>query len=233
MDILRKIINVEDLSKEQKDSMFFLMYNFYSNTKRETFDDDLQEKDWVLMLFEKHTQLIVGFSTQMLFSYYFNNKEIKVLFSGDTIIHRDYWGSMGLSLIFGELMIRLINKYENHELYWLLISKGVRTYKYLPAFFIEFFPVFNKKTPDDIKQLMTLLGKKKFPKLYDTKTGIVRAKKNAQFLKTDYQPKREPRKKHEIFFYKSNPNFISGDELLCITRLSINNINPFIKRMIQ
>lgn len=231
--MLRKITDVKNIDKTQKNEMFDLMTNFYANMKKSVFEKDLSEKNWVLMLADKSSGKIVGFSTQMIFPINYENREIKILFSGDTIIHKNYWGTMNLSLAFGELMIKLIEKYDKQELFWLLISKGFRTYKYLPAFFLEFYPTYKKETPENFQKLMDFLGKTKFPKLYDKKRGIVRAKFGGQYLKTEYHPEKKARKKHEIFYYNSNPNYEKGDELLCLTKLSFDNINPFIKRKLQ
>lgn len=232
MNLVRKIADVKDLSLKQKNEMFSLMQNHYANTVRSVFENDLSEKDWVLMLSDESTGKTVGFSTQILFPFSYKNKEIKVLFSGDTVIHKEYWGSMGLILIFSELMVKLFTEYKNQELYWMLISKGIRTYKYLPFFFNEYYPSCDKPIPDEIRELMNLLGKLKFPGLYDKSKGVVKAKSNAGYLKENYHPKVNLTNKHDAFFYNSNPGYIKGDELLCLTQLSLNNIKPYLKKMV-
>jgi hypothetical protein len=87
----------------------------------------------------------------MLFPFNFDGRDMRILFSGDTIIMKEYWGSMALSLLFGELMIRLLKEYEDKEIYWMLISKGLRTYKYLPSFFLEYYPCSDKPTPENYR----------------------------------------------------------------------------------
>lgn len=233
MSIQGEITEVSKLDSGQKDAMFSLMYSYYANTNREAFDHDLSEKNWVLMLTDKESGKIAGFSTQMLFPFTYKGKELGILFSGDTIIQKEHWGSLNLSLLFGQLMIRLSKEHGGMELYWLLISKGLRTYKFLPTFFLEYYPCFDKPTPPAIRDLMDQLGESRYPGQYDREHGIVKAKDHGQFLKEEFQAEAKASKKHEEFYYNMNPGYNRGDELLCITRLSIDNINPFIKRLIS
>ena len=233
MDLIHKIEEVNRLSPEQKERMYELMCIHYSNNKRELFDRDLSEKDWVLMLQSNTNQEIVGFSTQKLFPFTFREKSVRVLFSGDTIIQKEHWGSMALSLLFGKLMIRILYEYKKDEIYWMLISKGLRTYKYLPAFFIDYYPCYDKETPSEMQELMHALAKYRFSESYIPETGIVKADQNAQYLKEEYHALARPSKEHELFFFEANPGYARGDELVCLTRLSLDNINPFIRRVLK
>ncbi len=233
MKLDRKRVNVKDLSTEAKDHMFRLMEKHYKNTLRTTFEEDLAEKDWVLLLFEPNSDIPVGFSTQKLFEVNFDGQDYLILFSGDTIINEKHWGSLALSLAFGELMLSILKQNPDVPLYWMLISKGVRTYKFLPAFFINYYPSYGKETPEHITKLMHYLGKHRYPDAYNSETGIVKAQANGQFLDQKYEPKEAVKDPEEIFFYEKNPNHAKGDELLCLTRLSMDNINSFIKRVLN
>ncbi len=233
MGIKRQKINVSELTSIQKDRMFYLMDNHYGNSLRSIFDKDLEEKDWVLMLVDEEISKIVGFSTQMLIKTEFQGRKIGVLFSGDTIIDKEHWGSMVLSIAFGELMIDLINSNKNMDIYWMLVSKGIRTYKYLQIFFLEYYPHYYMETPKMIHDLIDYLGQLKYPDSYDKSKGIVKAVANAQFLKEGYQPDANPRKPHEVFFTKANPDYKNGDELICIAKLSLDNLNPFMRRVLK
>ena len=74
--------------------MYDLMSCYYDNMCRESFDQDLEEKDWVIIATHPLSRHVMGFSTQMLIDVEGHSdigKPIKVLFSGDTIIERDFW----------------------------------------------------------------------------------------------------------------------------------------------
>jgi hypothetical protein len=125
-------------------------------------------------------------------------------------------------------MIDLLKAHPDTPLYWLLISKGLRTYKYLPTCFIEYYPHWQNETPQNISQLMNQLGKYRFNEFYNPDTGIVSARENGQYLKDEFQPSIKTDKPYESFFYNKNPGYMKGDELLCLTRLSLENILPDI-----
>ncbi len=233
MKIKYQIIPIEELKQNTIDKMFQLMEMHYENTFREKFESDLAEKKWVITLVDCSNEELAGFSIQMTFMHPYQSKDALIIFSGDTIIKKEYWGSPGLTIGFCELMLKLIRENSGKQLYWMLISKGIRTYKFLPAFLKEYYPNFEKQTPFEVKELMDSMGLKKFGEQYDITSGVVVASLNSQFLKADFQPKKEKLQKFEDFFYKINPGFYKGDELLCIAELSLSNLNPYIIRLLK
>jgi hypothetical protein len=44
---------------------------------------------------------LCGFSTQVMFDHTVDGKSVKIVFSGDTIIDKNHWGSMALPLVLG------------------------------------------------------------------------------------------------------------------------------------
>lgn len=222
-----------ELSPEMIETMFQIMCDHYENTFYENFIHDLNQKNYVISLHQADTHQLVGFSTQQFFMLPYKGTERGVLFSGDTIIHHDYWGSFELPLAFGNLMIDLIHQHPNNELYWLLISKGARTYRFLPVFFREYYPAVHVETPESIKEWMDFLGEYKFGKQYKKYKGILEAIPGGQFLKNNYQPDEKREQEHIKFFNEKNPGYTHGDELLCITKLTIENLTPLIKRLLH
>src|SRR5271157_5771578 len=104
------IIPIKNIDQTLKDSMFDLMERYYENTFREDFDNDLRDKQWVITLTDASNQALVGFSTAIAFDHIFENKKVLIVFSGDTIIQKEYWGSLELALAFGSLLLSLKNE---------------------------------------------------------------------------------------------------------------------------
>ena len=230
MNLRFSIVKPQEISSEEREEMFQLMDFHYANTFHEDFIRDLEKKTDVIMLYDSQDGGLVGFSTQKIFRFGVNDKEILVLFSGDTIIRKEYWGSLQLSLAFGKLMVDAIRKNPDTEFYWMLISKGARTFKFLPAYFIEYYPKYGIPTPLRIKQLMDALAFYMYPEQYDKESGIIRALPDGQYLRGDFQQFGSDGKSEVNDFFILNPGFAHGDELVCLTRLSFENIRPFIKR---
>lgn len=204
----------------------------YANTFPDDFTRDLYNKSEVILLFDSTSDELVGFSTQHIFPFKISGKEILVLFSGDTIIRKEYWGSLQLSIAFGEIMTNAINENPDREFYWMLNPKGARTFKFLPVYFIEYYPNHKIRTPDDIKSIIDALGYHLYPERYDPIHGVIRALPEGQYLRKEFHQSEITSNKALNSFFSLNPGYVNGDEIVCLTRLSYDNIRPYIKKVL-
>jgi hypothetical protein len=232
MDLKYQIVKPEEINSEKRMEMFQLMDFHYSNTIHDVFINDLNGKTDVIMLSDGKSGELVGFSTQKIFPYRIGEKVIMVLFSGDTIIRKDYWGSLQLSIAFGKLMVDSILKHPDKEFYWMLISKGVRTFKFLPVYFIEYFPRYGTVTPAPVKLIMDTLASDMYPSQYDQENRVIRALPEGQYLREEFQQSNQTGNADLNIFFTLNPGYVHGDELVCLTQLSFDNLRPFIKRVL-
>lgn len=230
MNLNYKIVLREEITMDQRKRMFELLESHYANALWLQFNTDLDEKRWVIFLICPQTGTMVGFSTQVLLEPVNN---CQILFSGDTIIAREYWGSVALPVAFLELVNRIKQEHPCEKLYWMLISKGLRTYKFLSVFLSEYYPHHSLPIPADIKNMMNLAASKKFGQKFIPETGIIEAKANDQYLKEEYQPEEKKQNLAASYFFSANPGYAKGDELLCFAELNDENIHPFIKRVVK
>ena len=112
---------------------------FYDNVDRRSFETDFQEKHWVILLQDPVEQCVRGFSTQLLLHVTCDGRPMRALFSGDTIVHNEYWARNPLAHIWGHLAMSLMENANDDPLFWFLTTKGYKTYRYLPVFFHEFY----------------------------------------------------------------------------------------------
>ena len=147
MELEAHIVATAALDGGERDRMFALMDRYYAGMKREGFEADLNEKRWVILLRERDSRAICGFSTQMILDFAIDGAPMHALFSGDTIVERRCWGQSLLAQAWGQLAIELIDRYPRGSLYWFLISKGYKTYHSLPLFFREYYPRRATATP--------------------------------------------------------------------------------------
>jgi hypothetical protein len=218
----------------RRDEMLTLMQRYYENVTRAGFLADLAEKQWVIMLLDPQTDALSGFSTQMLLEVEVDGAPVKSLFSGDTIVSRDHWGESALARGWSRLVLELIDRCAPAALYWFLISKGYRTYRFLPLFFREFYPRYDVLTPDWARRLIDAFGRYKFADAYDAAAGVVRAKAAKDRLRpgvADLTAERL-RDPHVRFFAERNPGHARGEELCCLARLARDNITPAACRVI-
>ena len=129
----------EEVSSNEKERMFLLMCQNFDHMNKQIFLNDFSNKDYVIV-FEDDQGNIQGFSTFAVNPKGYQNKDYNILFSGDTIISGDFTGSQELVKSWCVLVASLLHKYPNKTWMWYLLSKGHRTYMYLPFFFEKYYP---------------------------------------------------------------------------------------------
>jgi len=226
-----RILERTQLTGEEINSMFSLMNEFYDNMNMDVFLRDLANKDYCLLLCNEEKE-VVGFTTQKIMSFEMDGKMIHGVFSGDTIIHRDYWGSMEMYVVFARFFFDLAKKYDNF--YWFLISKGYKTYRMLPVFFCDFYPSFHKSTPPLEQSIIDGYGELLYKDEYDRKTGVIQYTSVKDKLKTGVADitGKELRNPDIQFFLKANPAYHRGNDLVCLARLSEDNLQPRARKLL-
>lgn len=230
--LIGRVMSVTQLDAAIKDTMFELMHQFYFAEKK-AFFDDLSHKTTVILL-EDVDGILRGFTSVALFDLNVNNQQVKILFSGDTIIHHDFWGSLELPRVWGKFMYETVKECKDVPLYWFLISSGYKTYRFLPAYFLEFFPRYDCQTPADLQLILDTAAQQIFADGYYADQGIIKLKHPTPLRSGVSDPADERlQNPHIAFFLSRNPGYISGEELACITRLSMENFKPFVKRLLK
>jgi hypothetical protein len=224
---------VTSLVQSEREQMFELLKAYFANTSVERFEEDLKEKDWVILMREEQAGTIQGFSTLMQTTEDFDGELVSAIYSGDTIIHQDYWGTTVLPKLWSQHVFKLAAESPQQKTYWFLISGGYKTYRFLTVFFREFYPSYKNVTPNKIKELMNDLGQSKYGEEYDETRGVVRFKELSPLRAgiAEITPSRL-KDLHVAFFQKVNPGHCLGEELACITEISPQNVTAAGKRML-
>ena len=95
----------ESLTERQRAQMLALMQVCYAGVSAERFTRDLSEKQYVILLSARRSGELVGFSTLRVAEEQVEGRSVEVVFSGDTVIHPDYWGQKELQVRFGRFML--------------------------------------------------------------------------------------------------------------------------------
>jgi hypothetical protein len=211
--------------------MLALHERFFEGVTRAQFARDLAEKDWVVQVRGEDGRL-VGFSTLRIEQLRWREQPITVLSSGDTIAAPEAWGSTALCRTWIESARRVHARSSHGPLLWLLLSSGYRTYRFLPVFWREFFPRFDRPTPQPTRELLLALARQRYGACFDPATGIVRFPRPAvlrePFRSVPIARRGDP---HVAFFLAANPGHERGDELVCLTELSDDNLTAAGRRV--
>ncbi|MGB3653910.1 MAG: hypothetical protein WBA41_22230 [Rivularia sp. (in: cyanobacteria)] len=227
-----QLIRTEELSPLDAEKMFLLLNTHFEGVKRDVFNNDLDSKNWVILIKDEQTNELKGFSTLLMYDTCFEGEDISIVFSGDTIVDPSAWSSSALSTSWITSINKLRREYCKGKLYWLLISGGYRTYRFLPLFWKEFYPRYDKPTPENILRLMQDLAIKRFDENYDIKTGVVRFP-HPHILRDGLRgiPVERLRDPHIRYFQTLNSGHLDGDELVCFTEICEENLTRAGRRM--
>ncbi len=227
-----RLIPTRDLDRVRRDAMFDLFARSFEGARRERFEADLEEKNQVLLL-EDAVAGLQGFSTLRFYRADDRGEALNLVYSGDTIVAPEAWGSSVLAPAWIAAVKRLHAQRPAARLVWLLIASGYRTYRFLPVFWREFFPRHDTRTPAGVAALMARLAHEQFGRAYDAGTGTVRFAE-PQVLVPELRdiPAKRLKNPHVAFFARANPGHARGDELVCLTELADSNLTPAGRRMV-
>jgi len=215
-----------------REEMWALYSRFYSGTSHARFLADLAGKDTALILRDESHRL-QGFSTLALSTTWFEGEPVRVLFSGDTIVERAHWGSQVLAFNWLRHAGAMQRLQPDVPLYWFLIVKGQRTYRYLPTFARTFLPDWRAVAEPRLHRLLASLAAERFGDAYDPVAGLIRFREPHGHLAPEWAQvsEREASRADVQFFLSRNPGYAHGDELACLCELSAANLRPLARRI--
>jgi hypothetical protein len=220
------------LSARERDEMHGLLDQHFAGVSRQQFDADLSEKNWVILLTRGNE--LVGFSTLLVYEARAAGEIVSVIYSGDTIVTPEAWGTAVLPRAWITAVNQLRRTVPRGKYYWLLLTSGFRTYRFLPVFWREFYPCFERATPPAQHRLLDYLARERFGEQYIPQQGIVRFAHPQQLRGAlSSVPQGREIDPHIAFFLARNPGHVRGDELVCLTELSPENLTAAGRRMVR
>ena len=228
-DYYTHFYKVTELTPAQRLEMQDLYLSCYDAASPEVFQSDLEAKNEVQVLY--HQNELIGFSTYLFYRFFWSGQEVRVVFSGDTIVRPSHWGKHAQSWEWLTRMGEFEREAPHIPLYWFLIVKGHRTFRLLPVFTKIFHPHWNEERPD-LRALANALAKDRFGADFDPDRGIISfAQSKGQLAPHLTEPSEAEMQKEAVRFFMSlNPGYRQGDELVCLCQLCPENLHPLPRR---
>ena len=230
--LVSAVIERAELADGEIVAMWQLYEAYYDGTSEELFRSDLAKKSHVLLSRDADSE-IRGFSTIELDRQSFEGREIGVVFSGDTIIDHRYWAKNDFAFCWIRFASTLHQANPELPLYWLLIVKGHRTYRYMSVFGERCYPAPGWDAPPSVQKLMDQLASERFGDAWNSDTGLLHFERSQGHLKPEWAevPEAARRRKEVAFFLERNPDYDRGDEMVCLCEISLENMKPLTKRI--
>ena len=228
-----RAVEQHDLTAQQRRAMLELLSAHFHGISKEQFHADLNEKNWAVLV-EDEAGRLVGFTTLLFYQSFHRDRRVNVVCSGDTIVDPAARGSSALLRTWIRTVENLRQLSGDLPTNWLLIVSGFRTYRFLPVCWRQFYPRHDQPTPPPVQALVDHLAAERFGQQYDPVSGIVRLGR-PQVLREPLKeiPISRQNDPHIVFFDQCNPGHVRGDELVCITDLSPENLTPIGRRVLS
>ncbi|WNG40982.1 hypothetical protein F0U61_50280 [Archangium violaceum] len=216
----------ESLTEHQRAQMLALMQVCYAGVSAERFTRDLAEKQYVILLSTRRSGELVGFSTLRVAEEQVEGRVVEVVFSGDTVIHPDYWGQKELQVRFGCFMLARKLRRPLRPLLWLLLSAGYKTYLLAVNHFPRTVPRHDWEAPSERVSFLRALAERWFGAQYDAERGTVRFTGSHYRVRDGVSPIDRKAAAHAdiAFFARSNPGHVDGDELVCLAEIRARDL---------
>jgi len=233
--VVARYRRIDRISPADIRTMYDIFCRYYANTDLDTFLSDMSRKTGVFLIRRRDDRCLVGFSTVALMDLNLQGKQVKGVFSGDTIIEKEYWGSRALVTSFFLYIVRVILRYPFTPVFWLLISKGYKTYLLLANNFFRFYP-HPQRRYQAYETLVEEYSEALFPGYYCPARKVLDFGEDYQFLNqdvagiTDELRERVP---NVAFFEACNPDWESGHELPCVGRAGPSDAFRYVFRLIR
>ena len=155
-----RVVPVASLGPDERARMWALFAAAYDDVDEATFRADLDAKQRVIVLTDADG--VQGFSTLREVEVTVDGQRQVGMFSGDTVVAPAYWGTKVLGRAFlahlaWRRMLRPLTQY-----WWVLITKGYKTYLLMANNFPVHWPRMEAPTPPEAERLRDAFGEALF-----------------------------------------------------------------------
>lgn len=231
--LVSKTVRVASLGHRTREAAFALFRQAYENTSRERFERDLGEKQHIILLYDRTSGALKGFSTVHVRDIESAAGTVTLVFSGDTVIDRAYWGQKQLQLAFSRLLVTLKLRAPWRPLYWFLVSKGYRTYLLLANAFPRAVPRVDRVEDPSLRALLDSVATERFGDQYDGTLGLVRYATPHERVREGVAPVTADalNNRHVRFFVERNKEHADGVELACLAHVRVIDLARVLVRI--
>jgi hypothetical protein len=221
MSLRARTVPVSEVDDAALGQLRAIYASTYADVDGAVFRADFRAKEHVILLDDG---VLRGFSTLRELRVTEGGRAHVGTFSGDTVAERPLWGNRLLGRAFLAHMLRRRLHVPTLPYWWILISKGYKTYLLMANNFVEHWPRHEAATPADTRRVMDAFGRELFGASYRAPEGVVRWDAPRGRLRpgiADVTPELARTRPRVGFFEARNPGWSDGDELFCLAWMDV------------
>lgn len=221
---------VAKLDADERAAMRELLDRHFLGVDEQVFTADLANKTHAVRLFGDDGRL-AGFSTIDYRQCVIDGAPAAVVYSGDTIVDPSAWAATSLGAAWVAAVFALHHGESGGTaaipLWWLLLTSGVRTHRYLSVFFRRYHPAPPGRCDPLAERLLPHIAGKRFGRDFSVHSAVVRLPRPQRLrAHLDAIPPHLADDPQTRLFLAVNPGYAEGDELASLCLLDESNITP-------
>lgn len=222
------IIDAKTISDEALDELFALFQTQYEGVHRDKFARDFREKSWASVLRDRRNGRLVGFCTFVDFTVSVNidgqDQEVGVMFVGDTVKAREYWGERGIQLATMYLALEASIQSSPRPFVWWHLTKGFRSFLGVAPNLRVTYPNPFSATPPFYEAILNAVGERRYPEHWNAKTGVVEVSDYHVATQIQEPPAHLRGNPWLEFYLERNPGHTVGHELAGVALMTPREI---------
>jgi len=215
-------VRIPDVDAATRDRLYAIFHRTYDHVSRERFEKDFAEKNAVILL-KTRDGVAHGFSTLKDLDTVVDGRRVRGVFSGDTVIEKEFWGQGSLGVEFLKYLFSSMAKHPLTPFYWFLISKGYKTYLLMANNFDHHWPRHDDETPAFERRVLDAWASSMFGEAYRGDEGLIVWPESLGQLKegvADIDRALVDENPRVAFFERKNPTWKDGTELCCLAKMT-------------
>jgi hypothetical protein len=205
------------------DEIWQLTRAFY-DAERAHVEQKLREHQRIVLFRSRGERALVGMASVDVYPVAFRGRKLAVIYTSHVLLEERYRGHNLIQRVGFRTFLEARLRFPLRPLYWFFDTFSYKSYLLLPRNFRDFWPRFDRPTPEWDAALMDHLAARTYGSAWQPAAGIV-ARSGQKRLRRETAPL-EPglADAPEIeFFARSNPGHAEGDMLVCLCPLTAAN----------
>jgi hypothetical protein len=205
------------------DEIWRLTQAFY-DTELGYVERKLKEHQRTVLFRSRGERALVGMASVDVYPVVFRGRRLAVIYTSHVLLHEQYRGHNLIQRVGFRTFLGTCLRYPFRPIYWFFDTFSYKSYLLLPRNFRDFWPRFDRQTPEWEHALMNRLAAQTYGAAWRPAHGIV-----ARSGKKRLRPETAPLEQKLAgtpdleFFAGANPGHAEGDMLVCLCPLTAAN----------
>jgi len=217
------IVPTATLAAPTWDEIWRLTETFY-DTDRGFVEERLKEHQRVVLFRSQGERALVGMASVDVYPVLFQGHRLAVIYTSHVLVREQYRGHNLIQRVGFRTFLEVRLRFPLRPIYWFFDTFSYKSYLLLPRNFREFWPRFDRPTPERERALMHQLAVQVHGSAWRPAQGIV-VRSGQKRLRPETAPLEEKlaASPDVEFFARVNPGHAEGDMLVCLCPLNAAN----------